>query len=270
MLLDWPPVLSMVTLCGIALVYTLLGGFRAVVITDSAQFLIMCLILALAVPFALRLIGGFDAMYEVLEPTYFEQMGDLSLWLIFVYAGTNLVVLIAVQGAIDPNVVADQSLIVIMRSVLPVGALGFFVAGVLATEMSTMDSYCLVAGGNVAYDVYRPLVNPEATDAELIRMTRVGVLASWVVGFLMAVSFEQMLGLWVFLASILISTALVPILLGLYVPAWRKPLAGLLGSTLGLMAVVGVNAAIVLMGRYVEADETYVLTVQVGGAPREI
>ncbi|MGE4651415.1 MAG: sodium:solute symporter family protein, partial [Myxococcota bacterium] len=261
--LGWPPSLSMAVFGGIALLYTVTGGFRAVVITDSIQFLVMCLILALAVPYALDLIGGFDRMPELLPPEYFEEMGDLSLGLILVYASTNLVILIepafyqrifaarstkavrnalligillwgaydwvitvlgmaaktaAIQGAIDPSVSADQSLMVIMLSVLPAGVLGFFVAGVLATEMSTLDSYCLVAGGNVAYDVYRPLVKPQASDAELIRMTRFGVLASWGVGFLMALSFDQMLGLWVFLASILISTALVPVLLGLYVP----------------------------------------------------
>ena len=304
--LGWPPSLSMAVFGGIALLYTVTGGFRAVVITDSIQFLVMCLILALAVPYALDLIGGFDRMPELLPPEYFEEMGDLSLGLILVYASTNLVILIepafyqrifaarstkavrnalligillwgaydwvitvlgmaaktaAIQGAIDPSVAADQSLMVIMLSVLPAGVLGFFVAGVLATEMSTLDSYCLVAGGNVAYDVYRPLVKPQASDAELIRMTRFGVLASWGVGFLMALSFDQMLGLWVFLASILISTALVPVLVGLYIPRWRRPRAGQLASALGLGSVIILNAALVGIGHYSEAEETYVLSI---------
>ena len=264
------------------------------------------LILALAVPYALDLIGGFDRMPELLPPEYFEEMGDLSLGLILVYASTNLVILIepafyqrifaarstkavrnalligillwgaydwvitvlgmaaktaAIQGAIDPGVAADQSLMVIMLSVLPAGVLGFFVAGVLATEMSTLDSYCLVAGGNVAYDVYRPLVKPQASDAELIRMTRIGVLGSWGVGFLMALSFDQMLGLWVFLASILISTALVPVLVGLYIPRWRRPRAGQLASALGLGSVIILNVALVAIGHYSEAEETYVLSI---------
>jgi len=308
--LGWPPVASMAVFGGIALIYTVTGGFRAVVITDSLQFLVMCLILALAVPYALDLIGGFDRMPELLPPEHFEQLGDLSLGLILVYASTNLVVLIeptfyqrifaarstaairnalligillwgaydwvitilgmaartaAIQGAIDPGVAADHSLMVIMLSVLPAGVLGFFVAGVLATEMSTLDSYCLVAGGNVAYDVYRPAWKPEASDAELIRMTRIGVLGSWIVGFLMALSFDQMLGLWVFLASILISTALVPILLGLYVPRWRRPRAGLLASTLGLSSVLVLNAALLLLGSYSEVEETYVLSLEIAG-----
>lgn len=314
-MLDWPPVLSMLVFGGTALVYTLTGGFRAVAITDSLQFLIMCLLLAVAVPYALGVIGGFDAMYDVLDPAYFEQMGDLSFLLIVIYGSTNLVLLIepafyqrifaarsyksvrnamligillfgaydwvitvlgmmartaALQGAIDPMVAADQSLMVIMIGVLPMGLVGFFLAGVLATEMSTMDSYCLIAGGNLAYDVYRPAVKPEATDPELIRMTRAGMIIAWVVGFAMALSFGQMLGLWVFMATILISTALVPIMLGLYVPSWRRPLAGLLSSALGLAAVVIVNALIVFAGSYVDAEETYVLTVRFAGQSHEI
>ncbi len=314
-LLDWPPLLSMIVFGGTALLYTLTGGFRAVVITDSVQFLLMCVILALSIPYALSLIGGFDAMYETLEPAYFDELGDLSFSLILVYASTNLVVLIepafyqrifaarsytavrnalllgillwgaydwvitilgmvaktaVLQGSADAEVAADHALILIMTGVLPVGLLGFFLAGVLATEMSTLDSYCLVAGGNFAYDVYRPAVKPEASDLELVRMTRIGVVLSWVVGLGMALAFQQMLGLWVFVASLLISTALVPVLLGLYVPAWRRPLAGLLSSVLGLVSVVAVNAVIVFAGRYVEAEETYVLTLSIGGEPREI
>ncbi len=314
-LFGWAPAVSMLIFGGVALVYTLTGGFRAVAITDSIQFLMMCLLLAVAVPFTLNLIDGFDTMYEVLDPSYFEKLGDLSLWLVLVYAATNLIVFIepafyqrifaaqsyaairnallwgillwgaydwvitilgmaaktaALQGAIDPGTAADHSLMIIMVSVLPAGMLGFFIAGVLATEMSTTDSYCLVAGGNVAYDLYRPMVKPDASDDELVGMTRIGIVVSWIVGFVMALSFQQMLGLWVFMSSILISAALVPILLGLYVPAWRRPLAGALSSSLGLATVVLVNFVIIYWGEYVDAEETFILTLQLGDSQHSI
>lgn len=314
-LFGWHPALSMLVFGGVALAYTLAGGFRAVAITDSVQFLMMCLLLAVAVPYALNLIDGFDTMYDVLDPSYFDKMGGLSIWLVLVYAATNLIVFIepafyqrifaarsyasvrnamlwgillwgaydwiitvlgmaaktaAVQGAIDPGTAADHSLMIIMVSILPAGMLGFFIAGVLATEMSTTDSYCLVAGGNVAYDLYRPIVKPAASDTELVRMTRVGMIISWLVGFIMAISFEQMLGLWVFMSSVLISAALVPILLGLYVPAWRRPVAGALSSTLGLASVILMNLVIIFGGDYVDAEETFILTVQLGESRQEL
>ena len=308
-ILGWEPIIGMLVLGGIGLVYTLTGGFWAVVLTDSIQFVIMCVVLALAFPFAMNLIGGFDSMVEKLPSSYFDTMGDLSIWLIIIYASTGLAILVEptfyqrifaaksyknVRNAlvigifiwgsydwiitilamaaktgtlmkimgdpiIDPGVAPDAALLSIMVAALPVGALGLFMAGVLSTEMSTLDSYCLVAGGNVAYDIYKPAFKPDATDDELIRTTRYGILLSWFLGFAMAVSFEQMLGLWVFMASILISSTMTPILLGIYVPSFRKPLAGFLSAGLGLLSTIILNIYIMMTGTFDTVEETYIV-----------
>ena len=308
-ILGWEPIIGMLVLGGIGLVYTLTGGFWAVVLTDSIQFVMMCVVLALAFPFAMNLIGGFDSMVEKLPSSYFDTMGDLSIWLIIIYASTGLAILVEptfyqrifaaksyknVRNAlvigifiwgsydwiitilamaaktgtlmkimgdpiIDPGVAPDAALLSIMVAALPVGALGLFMAGVLSTEMSTLDSYCLVAGGNVAYDIYKPAFKPDATDDELIRTTRYGILLSWFLGFAMAVSFEQMLGLWVFMASILISSTMTPILLGIYVPSFRKPLAGFLSAGLGLLSTIILNIYIMMTGTFDTVEETYIV-----------
>ena len=75
----------------------------------------------------------------------------------------------------------------------------------------------------------------------------------------MAISFDQMLGLWVFLASILISSVLAPILLGMYVPKFRKPLAGFLSSGLGLVSTVILNIYIMTNGVFDLDEETYII-----------
>ena len=303
-ILGWEPIMGMLVLGGIALIYTITGGFWAVALTDSIQFVLMCVILAMAFPFAMNLIGGFDSMIEVLEPSYFDTLGDMSIWLIIIYASTGLSILVeptfyqrifaaksyknvrnalvigifiwgsydwiitilamaakvaVIQGTLPVDVAPDAALLTIMVAALPAGALGLFLAGVLATEMSTLDSYCLVAGGNVAYDIYKPAFKPSATDQELIKTTRYGILLSWVLGFAMAISFDQMLGLWVFLASILISSVLAPILLGMYVPKFRKPLAGFLSSGLGLVSTVILNIYIMTNGVFDLDEETYIV-----------
>ena len=303
-ILSWKPIVGMLVFGGIALVYTLTGGFWAVVLTDSIQFVMMCVVLAFAFPFAMNLIGGFDSMIDTLEPSYFDTMGDLSIWLIIIYASTGLSILVeptfyqrifaaksyksvrnaliigifiwgsydwmitilamsakvgVLKGLLPGGVAPDAALLTIMVAALPAGALGLFIAGVLSTEMSTLDSYCLVAGGNVAYDIYKPALKPDATDTELIKTTRYGILLSWFLGFAMAVSFEQMLGLWVFMASILISSVLVPILLGLYVPKFRKPLAGFLSAGLGLSSTVILNVYIMMNGTFDLEEETYIV-----------
>ena len=303
-ILGWEPIMGMLVLGGIALIYTITGGFWAVALTDSIQFVLMCVILAMAFPFAMNLIGGFDKMIEVLEPSYFDTMGDMSIWLIIIYASTGLSILVeptfyqrifaaksyknvrnalvigifiwgsydwiitilamaakvaVIQGTLPVDVAPDAALLTIMVAALPAGALGLFLAGVLATEMSTLDSYCLVAGGNVAYDIYKPAFKPSATDQELIKTTRQGILFSWVLGFAMAISFDQMLGLWVFMASILISSVLAPILLGMYVPKFRKPLAGFLSAGLGLVSTVILNIYIMTNGVFDLDEETYII-----------
>ena len=303
-ILGWEPIMGMLVLGGIALIYTITGGFWAVALTDSIQFVLMCVVLAMAFPFAMNLIGGFDKMIEVLEPSYFDTLGDMSIWLIIIYASTGLSILVeptfyqrifaaksyknvrnalvigifiwgsydwiitilamaakvaVIQGTLPGDVAPDAALLTIMVAALPAGALGLFLAGVLSTEMSTLDSYCLVAGGNVAYDIYKPAFKPDATDQELIKTTRQGILLSWVLGFAMAISFDQMLGLWVFLASILISSVLAPILLGMYVPKFRKPLAGFLSSGLGLVSTVILNIYIMTNGVFDLDEETYII-----------
>ena len=303
-ILGWEPIMGMVVLGGIALIYTITGGFWAVALTDSVQFVLMCVVLAMAFPFAMNLIGGFDSMIEVLEPSYFDTLGDMSIWLIIIYASTGLSILVeptfyqrifaaksyknvrnalvigifiwgsydwiitilamaakvaVIQGTLPGDVAPDAALLTIMVAALPAGALGLFLAGVLSTEMSTLDSYCLVAGGNVAYDIYKPAFKPSATDQELIKTTRQGILLSWVLGFAMAISFDQMLGLWVFLASILISSVLAPILLGMYVPKFRKPLAGFLSAGLGLVSTVILNIYIMTNGVFDLEEETYII-----------
>ena len=301
-ILGWKPIVGMLVLGGIALVYTLTGGFWAVVLTDSIQFVMMCVVLAFAFPFAMNLIGGFDSMINTLEPSYFDTMGDLSIWLIVIYASTGLSILVeptfyqrifaaksyksvrnaliigifiwgsydwmitilamsakvgVLKGMLPGDVAPDAALLTIMVAALPAGALGLFIAGVLSTEMSTLDSYCLVAGGNVAYDIYKPALKPDATDTELIKTTRYGILLSWFLGFAMAVSFEQMLGLWVFLASILISSTLAPILLGIYIPNFRRPLAGFFSAGLGLLSTIILNIYIMIYGTFDPVEETY-------------
>ena len=164
-----------------------------------------------------------------------------------------------IKGLLPSTLEPDAALLTIVIAALPIGAVGLFLSGVLSTEMSTLDSYCLVAGGNISYDIYKPAIDPEADDNKLIKITRIGIILSWALGFGMATLFEQMLGLWVFLSSVLISSTLVPILLGLFVKKFRKPLAGLISSSSGLISTISLNLYIMTKGNFDVSEETYVI-----------
>ncbi len=312
-LFDWDPWLGALVFGGLALAYTWGGGLWADVLTDSIQFVLMCLMVAIAVPYALDVIGGFDRMFDLLPATHFSQLGDMTPWLVVIYGMTGLTVLVepsfyqrifaardykavrnalligiflwgsydwcvtllgliartaAAEGLLPADMHPNTALLRITVLSLPVGLLGLFVAGVMSTAMSTIDSYCLIGGGNFAYDLYRPILNPKASDKQLIRMTRIGVLLSWGLGFVIAFYFERIMSLWVFLATLLTSTVFVPILLGLFVPSFRRPKAGTWGAGAGLLGSIAYYVLFGLLGH--DGDGTRILTVELFGGTFDI
>jgi Na+/proline symporter len=132
--------------------------------------------------------------------------------------------------------------------------------------MSTIDSYSLVAGANISYDVYRPLFKPDASDRELVRATKIGIAISWVLGYLLAFLFERLMSLWVFNASLMTSTVLVPIFMGLFWKGRKTPAAGILSFLFGLVSIVVFYFGISQLGTYDETWGTYIWTFEFSGS----
>ncbi|MFQ5917818.1 MAG: sodium:solute symporter, partial [Candidatus Binatia bacterium] len=78
----------------VAVAYTLLGGIWADAITDTVQFALMCVTLAIALPLALKIVGGFDSMITQMDPKYFAPAGDLSIAYLFALGLTALSVFV--------------------------------------------------------------------------------------------------------------------------------------------------------------------------------
>ena len=141
---------------------------------------------------------------------------------------------------------------------------------VLATAMSTIDSYTLVAGANVSYDLWRPLARPNATDKELVRATKLGVVLAWTLGYALAFLFDKLMALWVFTATALTSTVLVPIFLGLYWKGKKTAMAGVLSCLTGLGSVIVYYVSIQQLGVADEVYGTYIWTFTLGGESFEL
>jgi SSS family solute:Na+ symporter len=296
----------------VALLYTLWGGLWAVAITDTIQFVLMCLTLAVAVPLLMVEFGGFDAVASFAPEGYFAPFGGIPTPLMIAYAATGISILVdpgfyqrifAAQsfrqvrnamliavgvwtvydwlvtaggmmaaaavhsGALPADLHPNDALLAAVVYALPVGLTGIFLAGVLATAMSTIDSYTLVAGANVAYDLYRPIVKPSASDRDLVRLTRYGIVVSWVFGYGLAFMFDRLMSMWVFIATFLTSTVLVPIFMGLFWKGKRTPLAGMLSCAMGLGGVIAYYLGINYLGVENELYGTYIWTFEIGGFP---
>jgi SSS family solute:Na+ symporter len=297
---------------GVALSYTLMGGLWAVAITDTIQFVLMCVTLAFAIPLVMHQVGGFDAVAVVAPEGYFAPFGSIPIWLVIAYGATGISVLVdpgfyqrifaardyrqarnalligiliwgaydwlvtaggmlaavaAQNGMISPIVHQNDALLTLVTLALPVGLTGIFLAGVLATSMSTIDSYTLVAGGNLVYDFYRPVFKPHASDRELIRLTKLCIVLSWLMGYILAFSFDRLMSLWVFTASFLMATVMVPILMALYSRRRKTPLAGLLSCGFGLVGVIAFYLLLYRFGVKNTTYDTYILAFSLGDTP---
>ena len=294
----------------VALAYTLMGGLWAVAITDTIQFVIMCITLSIAIPLILGSVGTMGDLQETLPAMFFQPLGGVPIGLVIIYAATGLTILVdpafyqrifaakdfrqvrnalligvVVWGAYDWCVTAtgmlaagavdagmlpadthpNTALLRVVVLALPAGLTGLFLAGVLSTEMSTIDSYCLVAGGNIVYDVYRPVFNPRATSKQLVRYTKWGIVGSWIVGYGLALTFKNLLSMWVFLATVLTSTVFIPIMAGLFWKGRKTTLAGLLGCTSGLVSSVVFYIALYALGAENKDFGTYIWDFALGG-----
>ena len=81
----------------------------------------------------------------------------------------------------------------------------------------------------------------------------------------MAFLFERLMALWVFTATMLTSTVLVPIFVALYWKGRKTRVAGLMSCIVGLASVAVYYIGILQLGEANEVYGTYIWTFSIGG-----
>jgi solute:Na+ symporter, SSS family len=295
---------------GVCAVYTVMGGLWADALSDTVQFVLMCVSLAITIPLALDWVGGWSFIEHL--PTsdgaktsdHLSHHGGLSAWMLVAWAFTGLTVLIepafyqrvfaardkrsvqralligiflwasydwgvtlvgllaraaVEQGLLSADLEGREALLELCAAVLPVGLRGLMIGGILAAAMSTIDSYSLLASGNLVYDIYRPMFDPHASDRRLVLLTRLGVFFVMILACAMSLMFERMRDAWQFMASIMTSVLLVPVMGALFAQPRRQ--AGLASAVAGFTAIIVFYALIHHFGTYVDEHETIVWKV---------
>jgi Na+/proline symporter len=186
----------------------------------------------------------------------------LVLWASFDWIVTILGISAAAAGL---EVEGRYALLEMVLPALPTGLAGLFVASVLATAMSTIDSYLLISGGNLAYDLYRPWRAPDLDDTRLLRYTRYGVVVAAVASVLLALFFRSMVAAWIFMATVLVVTALVPVLGALYLPRLATSAAGYASALTGLVTAALYSGLVTAYGALNEQWETVIWNATVFG-----
>ncbi len=299
--MGWDPAAGLAVSAGVCAIYTMSGGLWADSITDTVQFVLMSVSIAVAVPLALNAVGGFSFLSS-LPPEHLTSRGTVSPWLILAFVGGALTVFVEpafyqrimaarsasdvrkaliigivlwasydwavtligmiARGAVAKHILpaaleGKHALVAVCLLSLPVGLKGLFVAGVLSAAMSSVDSYCLLASGNLTYDIYRPLFARGISDRTLVRLTRIGVFGVMLFGVVASLAFARISDAWIFMSSVLVAVVFVPVMGVLYGRPRRA--AGLAAAAAGLLALIAFYAAVYLGGEFDTGEESWVL-----------
>jgi SSS family solute:Na+ symporter len=164
------------------------------------------------------------------------------------------------QGLLPDDLEGRSALLTLCVEMLPVGLRGLMIGGIVSAAMANVDTYSLLASANVVYDIYRPVADPQASDRRLLLLTRIGVFFVMVLAAALSVLFERMRDIWQFLASIMVSVLLVPMMAALF--ARPRPASGFVGAVAGFLGLVAFYGFLFTRGEYMPNEEVYM--VQVG------
>ena len=209
----------------IIIAYTFLGGFSAVCWTDFFQGLIMLAALLVAPIFALTLVGsGAGAANAQLPDGFFHFMTsprDIITglgWGLGYFGMPHIIVrfmsvksekelrkssvigiswttiilamsaLTAVAGRLYLGEISDPSTVFItmVRRIFPALVSGLLLSAILSAAMSTADSQLLAASSAFASDVYKAEIRKNASNREMLWVSRIVVIAIAVMALIIA------------------------------------------------------------------------------------
>lgn len=232
-------------------IYIYAGGLRSVVRTDLAQFAVMYGGFAVMVSVLFFDYGGLSFLRAHVPAELFTPTGGQTFWAVFVWyliASTTLIEPLfyeRVYAAKSERFVRPGIVVAILfwalfdfmttatglyarallgelgdpafafpelaRRVLPAGLFGLFLAALLATIMSTIDSYTFLAAGALGRDVLWKKFAPQRPERVPV-FVRWGLLLTTLCAFVLALVSESIVSLWHGLGSIAAPALVVPVL----------------------------------------------------------
>ena len=146
-----------------------IGSVVAQKFSDGGGILIQRMSAAKDENHALRGTSWFVVAHYALRPWPWIIVGLVAL-VIFPLDGA----LLSGTHAQLATVQADREMAypVLMAQLLPAGALGIMVTGMVAAFMSTIDTHITWGASYMVKDVYQRFIKPEATEQELVKASR--------------------------------------------------------------------------------------------------
>lgn len=265
-LFGWPIWLGIFVGAITVFFYTWRGGFVGDVLTDILQFIVMYIGIGLVVPFAIYkfgglsflqanlpaahltltggwttqmiLVWGFIACWTLVDPSFYQRcyatkdstipkkgiLIAILFWFVFDFFTTTIGLY---AKAAMPDILAATSLLTFSLSILPIALKGLFISSLLASIMSTIDSFVLLSAMNISHDIYAKIWNPKATENQIIKITKIGMLITIILSVIIACFFQSIIGMFYTIGTIGISGLLIPILFGFFSKKPKSELAAI-------------------------------------------
>ncbi|MEO0811572.1 MAG: sodium:solute symporter family protein, partial [Myxococcota bacterium] len=150
----------------------------------------------------------------------------------------------------------------LMYSLLPSGALGILVTGMAAAFMSTIDTHITWGSSYFVRDFYQRFVKPEASDRELVRVARFGIVLMVVLALVFTLFISSIGGAWKFFTLMGAGAGIIAIVRWLW---WRvnaySELAAIITAALTTLLLTAIDEQ-----RFIQDDYHVGLLIVVGAS----
>ena len=131
------------------------------------------------------------------------------------------------------------------NEILPVGIKGIFFVAILATIMSTLDSYLFLSGQTLGRDLLAKAFPNMSNN----RLTRISIFAAALLGILLIIIYPSVIDLWYVIGSVMIPGLLIPVL-GVYLRLFTLKKQWVLPT---MVISIGVSLIWLTLGTYFSA-----------------
>ncbi|WP_175596757.1 sodium:solute symporter [Bacillus sp. MRMR6] len=279
--------LALVITLAVTLAFTILGGMWAVMITDTIQAAIILIGTTLLIPLGIAYIGGWTEFVNLIPATHIDvwNAGE-SQTIAWIIAGALTCLgyqtliqrglsaesdevarksfrnggLIAIAWYMVPFLIGTLA-VVIFPTISPseafismtslFGSIGGLIFSVIivASCISTLSSTVLTTASNISLDVYKRLINPDASEKTTVLVTRISIVVVAIAGTLIGRSLPYILEL-LLTGGRIMAASLTPVLLALifwktarkaYISTILAMIIGAVGTVIGI--IIGNQAA---------------------------
>lgn len=250
----WTLFISVLTGTALSMIYLFTGGYKASVLNNTLQFVLMFLGFGALVYFSYTTLGSFSEMGAKLPESHLTVTGPFNWQYVAAWY------IIAFQTFVDPSfhqrcssaetpetarkgvlisiifwilfdalqlfsgfyakafIVADNALMafpMLGDLVLPSIWKGIFLTAMIASVMSTIDTYAFLSGATIGNDILKPILGRRNIFPKSKMLTRIGLIITAFIAIIMATLVPSVVQLIYLTSSIAVPGLLAPLVLSM-------------------------------------------------------